>query len=115
MDNRFGVFASRFPSKYSLKATQAPGIYHGNLNFEATSDDMIDAAQLLPYPAQATDSEYSEIPESIALTEFHFILLYKDRIAGICNLDDKLTYEEPLPLVSLAHILPVSPIATRCF
>jgi vacuolar protein sorting-associated protein 18 len=42
------------------------------------------------------------MPTSIALTEFHFILLYKDRVAAVCNLDEKLTYEEPLPLVSLA-------------
>ena len=40
-----------------------------------------------------------EVPLSIALTEFHFLLLYKDRIAAVCNLNEKLTYEEILPLV----------------
>ena len=38
-------------------------------------------------------------PLSLSLTEFHFILLYKDRILGICSLDDKLSYEESLPIV----------------
>jgi Pep3/Vps18/deep orange family len=36
----------------------------------------------------------------MVLTEFHIILLYKGRIAGVCSLDEKLTYEESLPLVS---------------
>lgn len=71
------------------------GIYHGTMNYnEANSDDFIDAADLLPYPYT------EELPTSIALTEFHFILLYKDRIVGVCNLDQKLTYEESLALVS---------------
>ncbi|KAG5652301.1 hypothetical protein H0H81_005523 [Sphagnurus paluster] len=74
-----------------------PGIYHGILNFESTSDDFIDAAQLLPYPSE---TDPPEAPCSIALTEFHFILLYKDRISAVCNLDDQLKYEESLPLVN---------------
>jgi hypothetical protein len=72
------------------------GIYHGSVNFESTTEDFIDAAQLLPYPPP------SEVaPLSIALTEFHFILLYKDRIAAICNLNEQQTYEDPLPLVCI--------------
>jgi hypothetical protein len=39
------------------------------------------------------------------LTEFHFILLYKDHVIGICNLDKKLTYEEVIPLVSGASLI----------
>ncbi|KAG5647608.1 hypothetical protein DXG03_008961 [Asterophora parasitica] len=74
-----------------------PGIYHGTLNFESNSEDFIDAAQLLPYPTTSVDAD-AEAPQSIALTEFHFILLYKDRISGVCNLDDQLKYEESLPL-----------------
>ena len=84
----------------------APGIYHGTLNFESNSDDLIDAAQLLPYPSFPPSSPplgvtSPQIPVSIALTEFHFILLYSDRIVGICNLDERLTYDERLPLVCL--------------
>ncbi|KAJ4484856.1 Pep3/Vps18/deep orange family-domain-containing protein [Lentinula edodes] len=79
----------------SLAWMTAPGIYHGNLNFESTTDDFIDAADVLPYN---TSGGVSEVPLSIALTDFHYVILYKDRIAGVCNLDDKVTYEEPLPL-----------------
>ena len=82
----------------------APGIYHGSLNFDA-SNDFIDGAQLLPYPALTTSSSPAavspDVPISISLTEFHFILLYRDRVLGICNLDDRTTYEEALPLVGL--------------
>ncbi len=28
-------------------------------------------------------------------------MLYQDRVVAICHLDDKLAFEEPLPLVSL--------------
>ncbi|KAE9408232.1 hypothetical protein BT96DRAFT_1013688 [Gymnopus androsaceus JB14] len=61
----------------SLAWMTAPGIYHGNLNFERNA---------------------TELPVSIALTDFHYVILYKDRISGVCHLNDKLTYEEPLPL-----------------
>ncbi len=70
------------------------GIFHGNLNFQSTSDDFIDAADVLPYPG-------GDVPLSIALTEFHYIVLYRDRVVAICQLDDKVSWEEPLPLVLL--------------
>ncbi|KAH9947912.1 Pep3/Vps18/deep orange family-domain-containing protein [Amylocystis lapponica] len=84
-----------------------PGIYHGTLNFESTSDDLIDGAQLLPYPTFPSTSSVSpprkttissDMPASMALTEFHFVLLYKDRVVGLSNLNEQLTYEEVLPL-----------------
>lgn len=93
----------------------APGVYHGTLNYE-NSDDFIDGAQLLPHP-QTLEAPTSpghdrppstEIPMAISLTEFHFVLLYKGHVAGICNLDEKLTYEEVIPLVSFA-----TPIQSR--
>lgn len=45
--------------------------------------------------------EIQDAPISMALTEFHFVLLYKDRIAAVSTLDEKLAYEEILPLVRL--------------
>ncbi|KAF9056509.1 DigA protein [Panaeolus papilionaceus] len=74
-----------------------PGIYHGGLNIESDSEDHIDGAGLLPYPP-TPNSDMPEVPISMSLTEFHFILLYKDRIVGICNLNDKAVYEELLPI-----------------
>ncbi|KIY70145.1 hypothetical protein CYLTODRAFT_488298 [Cylindrobasidium torrendii FP15055 ss-10] len=73
------------------------GIYHGTLNFSSGSDDFVDAADVLPYPPTSSEST-SSTPLSIALTEFHYMVLYRDRIVGICQLDDKAAYEEPLPL-----------------
>lgn len=83
----------------------ATGIYHGTLNFESNSDELIDAAQLLPYPSHSEDG-IPEMPLSIALTNFHFLLLYKDRLVGVCNLNEKTTYEEFLPLVRSVFLRP---------
>lgn len=90
---------------FSLMNLQGSGIYHGTLNFESTSEDFIDAVQLLPYPSLTTGVEGPETPQSIALTEFHFILLYNDRVAAVCNLNEKLTYEETLPLVTTFSLI----------
>lgn len=75
------------------------GIYHGTINYEAATEDHIDSAQLLQYPPFPLE-DTADVPLSMAVTEFHFVLLYKDRVVGICNLDDKKTYEEVLPIVS---------------
>ncbi|KAL0579371.1 tethering complex subunit [Marasmius crinis-equi] len=83
--------ASSLPK--TLAWMTGPGIYHGNLNFSSPSDDLIDSADVLPYPGPS-----SEFPISVALTQFHYVLLYKDKIVGVCSLDDSTVYEEPLPL-----------------
>ncbi|KAF7985304.1 hypothetical protein HWV62_6475 [Athelia sp. TMB] len=75
-----------------------PGIYHGTLNYESTSEDRIDSAQLLPYPTFPDSPGHEDHPTSIAVTQFHFILLYRDHVVAICNLDEKMTYEEIIPL-----------------
>ncbi|CAH1764493.1 4854_t:CDS:10 [Entrophospora sp. SA101] len=81
-----------------------PGIYHGNLVFgsQDVGDSVIDVAQLLPYPATPSENDpnsvVSEIPLSIALTEFHFIMLYQERIRAICQLNDAIVYDEIIPL-----------------
>jgi hypothetical protein len=35
----------------------------------------------------------------MAVTDFHFLLLYHDRVCAVSSLDDKLVYEEFLGLV----------------
>jgi hypothetical protein len=56
------------------------------------------------YPATPSDDDsgklVTEIPISVALTEFHFVLLYKDRVRAICQLNDQIVYEEMIPIVS---------------
>jgi hypothetical protein len=75
------------------------GVYHGSLKIDSEAEDHIDNAQLLPYPA-LTGLGAGDLPLSLALTEFHFLILYKDRIVGICSLNDHVAYEEQLPVVS---------------
>lgn len=41
----------------------------------------------------------------MALTEFHLVLLYSDRIAAISILNEDLVYEEVLPLVSILFMI----------
>lgn len=82
----------------------APGVYHGTLNFDPNSDGHIDSTQLLPYPplsspGSSSPQSHPEVPTSILITEFHFILLYRDRTVGICTLNGKQTYEDVIPLV----------------
>lgn len=41
----------------------------------------------------------------MALTGFHFVLLYKDRVIGVSLLNEQLTYEDVLPLVTMVRLL----------
>ena len=58
------------------------------------------------------------MPISMLLTEWHFVLLYEDRIRVIGLLSDEVVYEEALDLVSIqstpsAHCTLTFPLATR--
>ncbi|ETS64390.1 hypothetical protein PaG_01243 [Moesziomyces aphidis] len=97
-------------------------------------DSVVESANLLPYPAVAIEDDLggspnkrrsrlstasaadtsafgqaaapiTEIPLSIALTEFHFILLYHDRVMAISSLDDQVIFEEALPLKSNERVI----------
>jgi hypothetical protein len=70
---------------------------------------------LYPYPA-LSDSEVpptpvfsrnappsaapSTVPISIAITQWHWVLLYSDRVVGVSRENEKVVWEEMLPLVS---------------
>lgn len=64
-------------------------MYHGLLSFvdQDVGDSVIDSANLLPYPAveqeEGGGETVAEIPLGIALTEFHFVLLYENRVMCI--------------------------------
>ncbi|KAG0324912.1 hypothetical protein BG000_002004 [Podila horticola] len=91
-----------------------PGIYHGNLVFgsQNTGDSVIDTPQLLPYPATRLELDastaVSEIPIAIALTEFHFILLYKERIRAVNQLNDQIVFDELIPLKAKEEVIAMS-------
>ncbi|KAG0252035.1 hypothetical protein BG011_007258 [Mortierella polycephala] len=90
------------------------GIYHGNLIFgsQNVGDSVIDTPQLLPYPATRLESDASkamqEIPIAIALTEFHFILLYKERVRAVNQLNDQIVFDELIPLRSKEDVIGMS-------
>ena len=81
------------------------GIFHGSVNFDSNTDDLVDGVKLPAYPTFSdTPPGQTDVPLSMAVTEFHFVLLYKDRIAAICSLDERLAYEEVMPVVSAMNI-----------
>ncbi|KAI8059195.1 Pep3/Vps18/deep orange family-domain-containing protein [Gongronella butleri] len=88
-----------------------PGIYRGDLVFgsQNVGDSVIDNVQLLPYPTMAADDDAQQIdtdyPLAVTLTEFHYILLYKDRVRAICQLNDQIVYEEMIPMSHGEHVL----------
>ena len=113
----------------------APGVYHAMLSYadQQVGDSVVDSANLLPYPAvepadgvnpshyrQSTASSIggamAEIPLSIALTEFHFILLYQDRVMALNSLDDQVVFQEALPLKANERVIGTAvDVAKRTF
>ena len=95
----------------------SPGVYYGSFVFgsQAAGENVIDAARLLPYPtltasrtgvvagrtpisgAQAPAT--AAVPLSIAVTEFHFLLLYPDRVLAMCRLNEEVVLETYFPPV----------------
>ncbi|GAA5972280.1 hypothetical protein JCM11641_002389 [Rhodosporidiobolus odoratus] len=92
-----------------------PGIYHGHLAFPSSSssdlipgEGIIDSASLIPYPSFPSSlsdnddedgaSSASNMPVSMALTEFHFVLLFRDRVVAVDQLTDRVVYSELLNL-----------------
>ncbi|KAJ2643398.1 tethering complex subunit [Coemansia sp. RSA 1694] len=77
------------------------GVFFGKLTFDAqeSSDSVVENASLLPYPAQASagvDGAGVEQPSSLALTEFHILLQYSDRVCALNMLSSKLAFEQSL-------------------
>ena len=40
------------------------------------------------------------VPVSIAITQWHWLLLYSDRVVGVARESEKVVWDEMLPLVS---------------
>ena len=54
-----------------------------------------------PDDDENNNSSTPEQPIAAALTEFHIILLYKNRLKAICILNNVTIYEETVPTVSI--------------
>ncbi|CAB4006497.1 vacuolar sorting-associated 18 homolog [Paramuricea clavata] len=76
-----------------------PGVYCGGLNFDSTPQDSDSSitlqARLLPYVS--ADGQSSSPPIALALTQFHVLLLYKDRFEAVCLLNDQVVFQDLLP------------------
>ena len=139
------TFAWGAPAGVNLPKSVAwltgPGIYHGTLSFPSPSSDhlhpgdgVIESASLVPYPSEPTSptklsssaqhnaqlhkgDDRTNVPISMALTEWHFVLLYEDRIRVIGLLSDMVVHEELLDLPPGARPLKLStdPIRKTCW
>ncbi|KAJ2033939.1 tethering complex subunit [Coemansia sp. S3946] len=75
------------------------GVFFGKLTFGAqeAGDSVVENASLLPYPsASDVDGAVVEQPSSLALTEFHILLQYSDRVCALNMLSSKLAFEQSL-------------------
>jgi hypothetical protein len=90
----------------------APGLYTSPLNSTPSSEILVKPS-LLPYPSldssnspafdralSAASPAAPPVPVSIAVTQWHWLLLYPDRIVGVARESEKVVWNEALPLVS---------------
>ncbi|QRV76011.1 vacuolar protein sorting-associated protein 18 [Ceratobasidium sp. AG-Ba] len=87
---------------------------------DSSSQDLLDASSLLPYPTTLSDgttalarspgstTSADSFPIGVVLTEFHFLLLMKDRVIGFSRLDESLVYDEIIPLRRGERLLGIS-------
>ncbi|CAM9937676.1 unnamed protein product [Ectocarpus sp. 12 AP-2014] len=105
---------------HSFALLTSMGIYHGSLALgnDATPGNVISEAQLVPYPeaAEAGDSgggggggtvARSSSPLSMAMTEFHFLLLFTGRLQVVSRLNGAVVQEESLEThdPTMGHVL----------
>ncbi|KAG9017840.1 hypothetical protein FRB93_004651 [Tulasnella sp. JGI-2019a] len=90
------ILSDAVSSSQQLAWLTGSGIYRGTIPLPPSSESIIDSPSLTPYPS--TGSGPPDVPLSICLTEFHFVLLFRDRLCAISNLNEQLVWEEPLPL-----------------
>ncbi|KAG8747248.1 hypothetical protein FRC10_001864 [Ceratobasidium sp. 414] len=94
------------------------GLFHATLSTarpisgDLSSQDLLDASSLLPYPTALSDGTTTlarspgsrdaaspdSFPLGVVLTEFHFVLLLKDRVVGFSRLDESMVYSEIISL-----------------
>ncbi|WWD16593.1 hypothetical protein CI109_101021 [Kwoniella shandongensis] len=106
-----GQSVSSLPAPTAVAWLTAPGLYTSSLA-TSPSSEILPKASLLPYPsfeqpaatpafsrqAGPTSPSLPPIPISIAITQWHWLLLYNDRVVGISRENEKIVWEEALPL-----------------
>ncbi|KAI8871565.1 hypothetical protein GQ42DRAFT_120639 [Ramicandelaber brevisporus] len=80
-----------------------PGVFHGQLVYGSKSlsdGGVITNASLVPYPAPPQSASPNSDLIAIALSEYHSVLLYRDRVRAVCLLNDEVVYEDMIMLDS---------------
>lgn len=80
----------------SCPPSTAGGILHTPLSSNP-SPSLLSSPALLPFPT--TSSPSLQTPISMTVTQYHYLLLYVDRVCAVGRLDERLVWEERLPLV----------------
>nr|XP_039247799.1 vacuolar protein sorting-associated protein 18 homolog [Styela clava] len=95
------------PTQFAWMAS--PGVYFGDITVPAVEDStslhhlsIVANARLISYPDKESDSSNPFAPHTdpaeevlgIALTEFHLLVLYSDRVKAICTLNEQVVYED---------------------
>jgi hypothetical protein len=91
------VVLDKYGQPKSFGWTTAVGVYHGDFLLQPTAADsvLIENTHILPYP-HYSDKSITQLPSSIAMTQFHFIMLYADRVCAVCRINDEMVWDEPL-------------------
>ncbi|EJU01938.1 hypothetical protein DACRYDRAFT_94898 [Dacryopinax primogenitus] len=106
---------SQLPTR--LAWLTSSGIYTSLLTFPPLSGSQgpIDSARLLPFPeaTSGTPDAEPELPIGLAMTEWHYVLLYPSHLVGISLLSEKKVWEEHLPLLPREAVLGLAPDVGR--
>ncbi|GMK58572.1 hypothetical protein CspeluHIS016_0600140 [Cutaneotrichosporon spelunceum] len=108
-----GQAASDLPAPTEIAWLTAGGLYHSSLSSNPTTEVLYQPS-LLPYPtppaaegppsttfrrnAAPVPETPAPVPISFAVSEWHWIFLYDDRVTAVSRLSEKVVWDEPLPL-----------------
>ncbi|WWC68724.1 uncharacterized protein I206_102658 [Kwoniella pini CBS 10737] len=115
-----GQSASSLPATSALVWLTAPGLYTSPIA-TSLSNDLLTKPSLIPYPSfdtpstpafnrnvPASTSSRSPIPIAVSITQWHWLLLYSNRIVGISRETEKVVWDEQLPLATDEEALGLS-------
>ncbi|KAJ2719561.1 tethering complex subunit [Coemansia sp. Benny D115] len=90
------------------------GIFFGKLTFakQESGDSVVENASLLPYPVT---EDSTELPVSVAVTDFHILLQYSGSIRAISMLTNKQVFEHPMAMGELLQGLTIDETKNTCW
>ncbi|KAJ2156485.1 tethering complex subunit [Coemansia sp. RSA 552] len=97
------------------------GVFYGRLTFSAqeSGDSVVENAALIPYPLSPLSNSNAdaagEQPGGLALTEFHILLQYSDRVCAVSMLNNKLVYDQPISAGDILQGMTVDETKRTCW